>query len=298
MRIVFMGTPDFAVPTLDALFAAGHDVALVVAQPDKPVGRGTPVTSPPTIRRARELGLPTAQPVAVRTGAFARQLREVDADVAIVIAYGRILPPDVLSAPRRGCINVHASLLPRWRGAAPITWSVWAGDTETGVCTQQMVDALDEGALLVERRIAIAPDETTGSLHDRLAQLGAACAVDTLAQLDSLTPRPQVGEPSYARKIEKSDGLVSLAGDATAIERQIRAMTPWPGGFLETPTLKLISVRAVPGSGTPGEVLSTRPLVVACGRGALELVTVQAPGKKPVAGDAWANGARLGPSLL
>jgi methionyl-tRNA formyltransferase len=297
MRIVFMGTPDFAVPTLDALVAAGHDVALVVAQPDKPVGRGNTVTSPPTIRRARELGLATAQPTKVRTGAFAQQLRAIEAEVAIVIAYGRILPPDVLSAPRRGCINVHASLLPRWRGAAPITWSVWAGDAETGVCTQQMVDALDEGALLVERRTVIAPDETTGSLHDRLSALGADCAVETLARLDALVPRPQVGEPSYARKIEKSDGLVSLGGDATAIERQVRAMTPWPGGFLEAPALKLVSVRAVPGAGAPGAVLSTRPLVVACGVGALELVTVQAPGKKPVPGDAWANGARLGPTL-
>lgn len=293
MRVVFMGTPDFAVPTLDALVSAGHDVALVVAQPDKPAGRGNVLTSPPTIVRARELGLPTAQPKAVRTGAFARQIRETDADVAIVVAYGRILTAEVLSAPKRGCINVHASLLPRWRGAAPIAWTVWTGDAETGVCTQQMVEALDEGDLLVEIRTAVGPEETTGELHDRLSRLGAEAAVETLTNLDTIVPRTQLGVPCYARKIEKSDGKVDLTGDAEAIARHVRAMTPWPGGYLEEPALKLLHVRPVAGEGAPRQILSVRPLVVACGRGALELVTVQAPGKKPVPGEAWANGARL-----
>ena len=295
MRVIFMGTPEFAVPTLDALVGAGHEIVLVVAQPDKPVGRGNTLTSPPVAARATALGLPLVQPKVIRTGAFPAKLREVDADVAVVLAYGRILTAEHLATPRYGCVNVHGSLLPRWRGASPIQAAVLAGDAESGVCTQRMVEALDEGAVYLERRIALAPRETAGSLHDRLMPLAAEVAVATLAALPGLEPRPQVGEPTYCGKIEKVMGRVDWTHSAAAIDRQVRGMSPWPGGFVERADgpMKLLEVEPTEGSGTPGTVLSVSPLVVACREGALRLVTVQAPGKKPVPGAAFANGARL-----
>lgn len=296
MKVVFFGTPDFAVPTLDALCAAGHDLRLVVAQPDAPAGRGQALRAPPVALRARERGLPLVQPTAVRTPAFAQQIADADADIGVVIAYGRILTPAVLAAPRRGCINVHASLLPRWRGAAPIAAALLAGDAETGVCTQQMVAALDAGDILLAARVVVDPQETAGSLHDRLAALSARVAVDTLDRLTDLRPVPQDADAvTWAPKIGKDDGRVDFTAPADAIDRRVRAMTPWPGGW--TPwgreALKLRAVAAVPGDGPPGTVLSTQPLIVACGAGALLLREVQAPGKKPVSGADFANGAHL-----
>jgi len=296
MRVIFMGTPDFAVPTLDALVEAGHQVVLVVAQPDKPAGRGRKLRAPPVARRAQELELPLAQPRALRRGPFPERYCSLEADVAVVIAYGRILPARLLDSPRHGCVNVHASLLPRWRGAAPIHWALAEGDEVTGVCTQRMEEGLDVGPVYLSRSVAVAPRETAGSLHDRLAVLGAEVAVATLAELDTLVPVPQdESGVTWAPKITKDDGRVDWTWPAVRIDRRVRAMTPWPGGWVagEGGPLKLIEVEVAEGQGNPGQIVSTSPLVVACGEGAVQLCRVQAPGRRQVAGSDYANGARL-----
>ncbi|MEQ1501566.1 MAG: methionyl-tRNA formyltransferase [Myxococcota bacterium] len=309
MRVVFYGTPEFAVPTLDALVAAGHAVVLVVAQPDKPAGRGNQVHPPPVAARAVALGLPLAQPKAVRSGPFPERVLALGADVAVVVAYGRILPPALLDAPRFGCVNVHASLLPRWRGAAPIQAAIRAGDAVTGVCTQRMEEGLDTGPVYLARETPIGPRETAGQLHDRLSLLAATIAVDTLALLPA-TPTPQATDGiTWAPKIERDDGAITFDLAATEIDRRIRAYTPWPGGFVELPSgrLKLLEVLPVaaapgalrggapPGATPPGHLRSIDPLVVATADGDLQLVTVQAPGRRPVTGADYANGARLRP---
>lgn len=296
MKIAFMGTPEFAVPTLDALVEAGHELALVVAQPDKPAGRGNRMQSPPVAERAKALGLPLAQPRAIRSGRFPERFCGLGLDAAVVIAYGRILTAELLGAPRFGCVNVHASLLPRWRGAAPIQAAILAGDAITGVCTQRMEEGLDTGPVYLSLETPVAAGETAGALHDRLSALSARAAVETLALLGGPAPVPQdEAQATWASLIQKGDGEVDWSLDAASLDRRVRAMTPWPGGWTRwgDATLKLIEVRPVDGSGVPGTLLSTAPLVVACGEGALELVTVQAPGRRPVSGADFANGARL-----
>ncbi|MCB9681946.1 MAG: methionyl-tRNA formyltransferase [Alphaproteobacteria bacterium] len=299
-----MGTPEFAVPTLRALVDAGHEVVLVVAQPDKPAGRGQQLTAPPVAQVAVELGLPLAQPRAVRSGSFPARVVGLQADVAVVIAYGRLLTPEVLHAPRFGCVNVHASLLPRWRGAAPIQAAILAGDAVTGVCTQRMEEGLDTGPVFREVTTPVGAHETAGALHDRLSLLSAQVAVDTLAVLGSVEPVPQDDtRATHAPKIAKDDGVIRWTDDAVQADRRVRAMTPWPGGQVafDGGVLKLKEVRvasAEAAGAAPGTILSTSPLVVACGQGALELVTVQAPGRKPVSGTDFANGARLSPGGL
>jgi methionyl-tRNA formyltransferase len=298
MRVIFMGTPDFAVPTLEAIIAAGHEVVLVVAQPDKPAGRGKKLRAPPVAARARERGLSLAQPRALRRGPFPERFCELAADVAVVIAYGRILPLRLLESPRHGCVNVHASLLPRWRGAAPIQAAIHAGDTITGVCTQRMEEGLDTGPVYLEERLAIGTRETAGELHDRLSLASGRVAVETLGRLSQLEPAPQdEALACWAPKISKADGEVDFTRSAVEIDRQVRAYSPWPGGW--TPwaeqTLKLKVLRPTEGEGQPRRVLSIDPLVIACGEGAIELVEVQAPGRKPVSGRDFANGARLTP---
>lgn len=296
MRVIFMGTPDFAVPTLDALVAAGHQVVLVVSQPDRPAGRGQQLQSPPVITRARELGLPTSQPRAVRSGSFPLRIASLQADVAVVIAYGRLLTQEVLDAPRFGAVNLHASLLPAWRGAAPIQASLLAGDTVTGVSAQRMELGLDTGPILVERRVDVAPDETGGSLHDRLAELSAAVAIQALSVVEHATPSPQGAAASWAPKLDRESGRVRWEEPSAALERRVRAMTPWPGGWVPwgKGPLKLLQVKAVDGRGAPGTVLVAGDrLVVACGDGALELLRVCAPGRKPVSGADFVNGLRL-----
>lgn len=305
MRVIFMGTPDFAVPTLRAIHDAGHEVVLVVARPDRKVGRGRKLKSPPTIEVARELGLPTSQPRAVRSGSFPARIESLNADVALVIAYGRLLVPRVLEAPRLGCLNVHASLLPRWRGAAPIQASIEAGDDETGVCVQRMVEALDEGPLLVERRTPLSPRETAGELHDRLSLLAAEAAVDALARVEGGTFTEQVGEATYAPRLDRSRGEVTWADDAVTLDRRIRAMTPWPGGWVPWSggPLKILAAHPtrladlpgdLPTDAPPGTILTTSTeLAIATGDGALVLDQVRAPGRKAVSGADFANGAHL-----
>lgn len=300
MRVLFYGTPDFAVPTLDALVDAGHEVVLVVAQPDRPAGRGNALRKPPVAVRAEALGLPIAQPKAVRSGPFPDRVVALQPDVAVVVAYGRILTPLLLGAPRFGSVNVHASLLPRWRGAAPIHHAILAGDAVTGVCTQRMEEGLDVGPLYLRRETPIGPRETTGALHDRLSAMAAAIAVDTLTAIAAgAVPVPQATDGvTYAAKIEREHGRVTFALSAVEIDRRVRAYTPFPGAFVDTARgpLKLLEVLPIAGSGggaVPGAIVDVDPLIVATADGALELVTVQAPGRKPVSGRDHANGARL-----
>jgi methionyl-tRNA formyltransferase len=298
MRVIFMGTPDFAVPTLDAMLEAGHEVVLVVAQPDKPAGRGKKMRAPPVAARAKELGLPLAQPRALRRGPFPERFCALNADVAVVIAYGRILPLRLLEHPKHGCVNVHASLLPRWRGAAPIQAAIRAGDPITGVCTQRMEEGLDTGPVYLSEELPIGAHETAGELHDRLSVASGRIAVKTLAGLGSLEPAEQdEALACWASKISKADGEVDFSEPAAAIDRQIRAYSPWPGGWTtwKGEPLKLKEARPVEGTGRPREILSLDPLRIACGEGAIELVQVQASGRKAVSGRDFANGARLAP---
>ena len=299
MRIIFMGTPDFSVPALDALVEAGHEVMCVVAQPDKPKGRGKKLSSPPTIIRARELGIPTKQPRAVRRGPFVEWMKNSGADTAVVVAYGRILIPDLLQAPRLGCINIHASLLPSYRGAAPIHWAIINGEQETGVCTMQMDAGMDTGDVLLSRSASIGATESTEELWDRLAHLGAELIVETLASLSSITPQPQQHEAAtYAPLLTKQDGYIDWNQPASAIHNRVRGVTSWPGAWTwwRESRLKLWFVRALnePTTSPPGTVVRLRPRpVIATAAGCVELIEVQQAGKKRTPAESLVNGARL-----
>ncbi len=294
-RAIFFGTPDFAVPCLDAL-ATVADVVLVVTQPDRPRGRGLELAPPPVKVRAEALGVPVVQPLKVRTPEFAASLRALAADVAVVVAYGRILPRAVLEAPRLGCVNVHASLLPRWRGAAPIQWAVARGDAETGVCLMQMDEGLDTGPVLARRATPIDPDETAGELAPRLAALGAELLREALPRhlAGALVPEPQDdARHTLAPILEKAHGAIDWSQRAQAVHDLVRGMSPWPGAFTRTPagaTLKVHATCVVADgpadqgvAGAPGTVLRADRaggLVVACGEGAAALVEVQPEGKR------------------
>ena len=297
MRIIFMGTPDFAVPTLNALVEAGHEILAVVAQPDRPKGRGQKMVSPFTVDRARELGIPTKQPRAVRKGPFVDWMTTAGADVAVVVAYGRILIPALLKAPRLGCINVHASLLPKYRGAAPINWALVNGETESGVCTMQMAEGLDTGDVLLKVRTPVPPDETAGELYDRLAALGATLAVDTLAQLETLEAQPQDhSNHTLAPLIERAAAQIDWTQPASEIHNRVRGFNPWPSAWthLGSDRLKVHRTRVVDGEGVPGTVISAgSPVRVAAGTGAVELEQVQLPGKRAQSGLDLVNSGRL-----
>jgi methionyl-tRNA formyltransferase len=297
LRIIFMGTPDFAVPVLDALHEAGHEILAVVAQPDKPRGRGKKLQSPATVLRARQLGVVTKQPRAVRSGPFVQWMTSAEADVAVVVAYGRILIPALLEAPRYGCINVHASLLPSYRGAAPIQWAVVRGEVQTGVCTMQMDAGLDTGDVLLEQRSPIGPDETAGELFERLAPMGAQLIVQTLAELDQISPRAQNhADHTLAPLISKDDARIDWAGSAQSIHDQVRGFNPWPIAHtsLGEQVLKVRASRVVDGAGAAGTVIEAGSrVVVACGSGALELIEVQLPGKRAASGRDLVNSGRI-----
>lgn len=301
MRVVFMGTPAFAVPTLDALVAAGHEVLGVVAQPDRPGGRGQQLVSPPTVQRARELGLEVRQPKAVKTGAFPEWLEGCGAELAVVVAYGRILTPRLLAAPRRGCVNVHASLLPKYRGAAPIQWAVVNGEAETGVTTMWMAEGLDTGDMLLRAATPIGPDEDAEALAARLSVLGAALLVETLARLDGIVPEPQDDAlATFAPLLTREHGILDWTRPAAALHDQIRGLRPWPGTTttLRGEALKVSRARVVARedrAGAPGVVLAGPGLVVACGQGSLEILEGQAPGKRVQPGRDLVNGLRIRP---
>lgn len=303
MRIVFFGSPDFALPSLEALLAAGHDVALVVSQPAKPVGRSASLLDPPVARRARELGLAVFQPPTLKDeGAFAR-LAGTEADVFVVVAYGKILAQRVLDLPRLGCVNVHGSVLPRWRGASPVQAALLAGDAETGVSIMRMEAGMDTGPVYAAFRTPIADAEDAGALSSRLARDGAALLVETLPRIEEGACGPVAQDDSLATlcpKIRREDGQADFLRDAAELVRRLRAFTPWPGlfAFRAGKRVKLLEARTSDGreGANPGEVLSTAgEIVVACGRGALALTRLQAEGRKPLDAGAFARGERVVP---
>ncbi len=281
MRVIFMGTPEFSVPVLDALVQAGHEIAAVYCQPPRPAGRGKKDRPTPVQARAETLGLPVRHPTSLKSLDEQAAFAALKADVAVVVAYGLILPQPVLDAPRHGCLNIHASLLPRWRGAAPIHRAIMAGDAETGICIMQMEAGLDTGPVLLRQATPIGPEETTAQLHDRLSALGADLIVQALDRLPDLTPEPQpeVGV-TYAAKIDKAEARVDWSRPAVEVDRQIRGLSPFPGAWteIEGERVKLLASRLSDGKGVPGEVLDDA-LRVACGTGAVELLRLQRAGK-------------------
>ena len=281
MRIIFMGTPDFSVPVLDALVQAGHEIAAVYCQPPRPAGRGKKDRPSPVQARAEALGLPVRHPVSLKSPEEQQAFAALGADVAVVVAYGLILPQAILDAPAQGCLNIHASLLPRWRGAAPIHRAIMAGDARTGVCIMQMEAGLDTGPVLLSDATPIGVAETTDQLHDRLSAMGAALIVEALARLPTLTPEPQPEEGvTYAAKIDKAEARVDWSQPAEAVDRLIRGLSPFPGAWCEIggERVKLLHSEPAEGQGAPGGVLDDA-LTVACGSGAVRLTRLQRAGK-------------------
>ena len=286
MRIVFMGTPDFAVPSLQALIDAGHDVCAVYTQPDKPQGRKQILTAPPVKTLALEHDIPVFQPNTLKNEDEQARLRELAPEVIIVVAYGKLLPKAVLDIPPHGCINVHGSLLPRWRGAAPIQWAVIAGDEMAGVTTMKMAEGLDTGDMLLTYETKVGEKETAGELFDRLAQSGAELLTQTLVKLDEITPRPQDDAKScYAHMLDKQMAVIDWSKSAHEIDCLIRGLNPWPIALttLSGERLKVFAAEKAAGNGEPGAVLEADPkkgLTVACGEGALKLTEIQMVGGK------------------
>ena len=287
LRVAFAGTPEFAACALEAILAAGYDVPLVLTQPDRPAGRGMKLTPSAVKKLALARGIAVDQPEKLRTEAQRARLAECAPDLLVVAAYGLILPKSVLELPRLGCLNIHASLLPRWRGAAPIHRAIEAGDAETGITIMQMDEGLDTGAMLLARSTPILPGDTTARLHDRLAALGGECIVDALAALQRgelvATPQPAEGV-TYAAKIGRAEAAIDWTRPAVDIERALRAFDPFPGGAasLRDTVVKCWSGKVVPGSGEPGSVLAVddEGITIACGRDALRCTVLQRPGSK------------------
>jgi len=301
LRVLFYGTPSFALPTLEALLGAHHVVA-VVTQPDKPAGRGQRVAAPPVKERALAAGVPVLQPPRLRDAGWPERLRELGAEIAVVVAFGQILPKAVLDAPARGSINIHASLLPRYRGAAPIAWAIIRGETETGITTFQMDPGMDTGAMLLRESTRILPGETAGELAARLAPLGAAVILRTLAELDVLTPTPQDHrQATLAPRLKKEDGWLRLGEPAKALVDRIRGCNPWPGAALAAATHRLLIWRAVvvPHATTAalGTLVKTGPgaMAAATGEGLLLPLEVQPENRKAMPWEDFLRGARLGP---
>jgi len=293
MRIIFMGTPDFSVPVLEALHTR-HQVITVYSQPPRPAGRGKLPRLSPVQARAEALGLTTRTPRSLKDAGEQAAFAALGADVAVVVAYGLILPQAVLDAPTLGCLNIHASLLPRWRGAAPIQRAIMAGDAETGVCIMQMEAGLDTGPVLLRAATPISGEDTGASLHDRLSAMGAALIVEALERLPGLAPMPQPETGvTYAAKIDKAEARVEWRQPSETVARQIRALSPFPGAWCDTPAgrLKLLDAQAVAGVGVPGTVLDG--LVIACGDGAVAISRAQREGKRPMGADELLRGLDL-----
>jgi len=293
LRLAYMGTPDFAVPALLALIDAGHEIAAVYTQPPRPAGRGHKLQPSAVHRAAATAQLPVRHPATLRTPEAQAEFRDLGLDAAVVAAYGLILPRPILDAPRLGCFNIHASLLPRWRGAAPIHRAILAGDAETGVTIMRMEAGLDTGPMLLAGRVPIGPHATTPELHDTLAAIGAGLivpALDAVAAGRAVEiPQPEAGV-TYAAKIGPEDERIDWA-DAVALDRQIRALTPKPGAWFlhEGERIKVLAATLVAGSGVPGTVLDDQ-LTVACGHGAIRLARLQRPGKAPMTARDLLNG--------
>jgi methionyl-tRNA formyltransferase len=302
MRYVFLGSPPFAVPVLESLLESGHEALALVTRPDRPRGRGREVVASELVQLARSRDLRVIQPASTKDPEFVAALRKLEPDVLLVASYGEILRQELLDLAPHGALNVHGSLLPRWRGAAPIQRAVQAGDEETGVCVQRMVLALDEGNVLLERRTPIGSEETSGELFERLAVLGGEAAVAALDELESgsavFTPQDPAAA-THAPKLKKEEGQLDWSRSAVELDRHVRGVTPWPGAQAAAPDgSKLVVITARPleleHGAAPGELLETKKrCLVACRAGALELVTVKPAGKKAMEATAWLRGARL-----
>lgn len=307
LNIVFAGTPDFAVAPLQRLLAEGYRVSAVYTQPDRPAGRGRKPRPSPVKQCAQAAGIPVYQPASLRSEEAQAELAALQPDLMIVVAYGLILPPAVLGIPRRGCVNIHASLLPRWRGAAPIQRAILAGDTETGVTLMQMDAGLDTGPMLARASCPIAADDTGGSLHDRLAALGADLLAQTLPDIAAgrvqPVPQPEQGV-TYAEKLRKEEARIDWSASAAEIDRQVRAFNPWPVAQtqLGDMVLRIWSVQPLPvaTAAAAGEIVAVgrEGIDVACGEGVLRLLQVQAPGGRPVAARDFLNGHPLQPGQI
>jgi methionyl-tRNA formyltransferase len=301
LNVVFMGTPAFSVPVLDALVNARHRIVAVYSQPARPAGRGMELTKSPVQARAEALGLDVRTPRTLKDPAEQAAFADLKADVAVVVAYGLLLPKAVLDAPTHGCLNLHGSLLPRWRGAAPIERAVMAGDAETGVEVMQMAEGLDTGPVALSARVAIGPDETSGHLRERLSVLGADLMAEALTQLEAGT-LPSISQSDegvlYAAKIQKAETRIDWSKSAADVHNHIRGLSPAPGAWCEMPIgsklerVKILATTLAEGSGQPGEVLDGA-LTIACGSGAIRLVTLQKAGGKPVDTTAFTRGTAL-----
>ena len=297
LRLVFMGTPDFAVPTLLELAARGHDIAAVYTRAPKPAGRGMAMQVTPVEREARRLSLPVFTPKTLKDAEAQDAFRAHAADAAVVVAYGLILPKPVLDAPRLGCFNVHASLLPRWRGAAPINRAVMAGDAESGVTIMRMDEGLDTGAMAMVDRVPILPDMTAGELHDALAPLGADLMTRALAAAErgtlTLTPQPTEAV-TYADKIAKAETRIDWTRPWRTVHDHIRGLSPFPGAWFERDGVRIKVLRSTrgEGSGVPGTALDAS-LTIACGDGAVRLTQVQRAGKQPMSADEFLRGTKI-----
>lgn len=299
MQIVFMGTPDFSVPVLEALAGSKHQVIGAITQPDKPKGRGRSIVMTPVKEKALELGIPVYQPVKVRDPEFVQVLKNLNPDIIVVVAFGQILPKQVLDVPAFGCVNIHASLLPRYRGAAPIQWAVIDGEKESGVTTMMMDEGLDTGDMLEKASVVLSPDETGGSLHDKLSAMGAELILSTLSKIEdgTITRTPQTDENTcYARMLKKPMGDIDWTMDAVSIERLIRGLNPWPSAYTRwnQKTLKIWKAEALKDEyeGTCGEVVyrDKNAIYIKTGRGTLSLKELQPEGKKRMEVEAFLRG--------
>ncbi len=303
LRIVFMGTPEFAVPTLVEILAAGHDVVAVYTQPPRPAGRGMDERKSPVHLQAEQSGIPVFTPTSLKGATEQEVFRSHNADVGVVVAYGLILPKPILEAPAYGCLNLHASALPRWRGAAPIQRAIMAGDTETAVMVMRMDEGLDTGPICLAERVPIGSNTTAGELHDELARVGASLMVRALAALErgslDATPQPDTGV-TYAAKIDKAEARIDFSRPAAQVHNLIRGLSPYPGAWFEAgpagrrERIKVLRSELVEGSGAPGTILDDK-LTVACGEGAVRLVLLQRAGRKPMPADEFLRGFELAP---
>lgn len=300
MRILFMGTPDIAAESLAALIAAGHEIVGVFTRADKPVGRKQILTAPPVKQLAVQHNIPVWQPATLRDGKAEPIFRELAPDLVVVVAYGRILPPELLHIAPLGCINLHVSLLPKYRGSAPIQWSVLNGDAETGVTIMQLDEGCDTGDILMVERVPIGPETTSGELFDQVSAIGARTLVTAIDKLAAgeLTPQPQDdSQATQAPPLKKEMAKFDFTQSATHIHNWVRGMNPWPAAFFELDgkKIKVLESRLAPNetSAPAGTVLALKPLTIACGEGAVQLLTVTPEGGKPMAGTAWAAGRRL-----
>lgn len=294
-----MGTPEFSVPPLDALMDAGHEIACVYTQPPRPAGRGKKDRTSPVQQRAEALGLDVRHPKSLRSEAAQAEFAALHADLAVVVAYGLILPQPILDAPTHGCLNIHASLLPRWRGAAPIHRAIMAGDQQTGICIMQMEAGLDTGPVLMTRRTEIGEAETTGDLHDKLAQMGGDMIVATLVRLRDLSPVPQPEEGvTYAEKIDKAEARVDWTRSAVDVARHINGLSPFPGAWTDVneERLKLLRSRPIEANAEAGTHLGQ--FRIACGYGAVQIIEAQRPGKRPMTAHDLLLGLTLPDRLL